>query len=159
VSALPAMLPPSWRGSERVGCSASWTFDARDPASAREGRARVAAQLETWGLSQPADLAGDMETIVTELITNTYEHAHVPVGIVLLTWSDGIVAVWVHDRGPGTPRPLPEPSDEGSGWDWTGWGLPMVQSIAASYGGSVLINPDPDGQGKSIGVRIPVGHP
>lgn len=141
---------------------ASWCFDATDPQAARAGRARIRLLLELWGLGGRVDLVGDLELIVSELITNVYEHANTPDGMAALIWEEGVVTVWVGDRGSGTPCPLPAPkperSEKGSGWDWTGWGLAMVEAIAAEAGGSVLVRPDPGGCGKSVGVRIPVNQ-
>lgn len=133
---------------------ASWTFDARDPKAPAHGRTRVRLLLQAWRREGHKELAADLETIVTELITNVYQHAGVPVGAAALTWGEDLVTAWVSDQGPGTPRPMLEPEAPKAGWDWSGWGLALVRDVVAEYDGSLLIRTSPDGCGKCVIARL-----
>lgn len=140
--------------ADRISPSASWAFDATDPAAVPQCRRSARTALEAWGLD--SEVVDDAALIVSELATNVYRHVGRSPAMIALTWCPPLLCVWVHDRSPVLPHALPEPREGVSGWDWTGWGLALVESIANRYGGSLSAARNPDGRGKSVGVLLPV---
>jgi hypothetical protein len=137
--------------------SASWSFHAGVPTVVPLSRRTARAILvSAWGLGERAELVDDAVLVVSELVTNIHRHVgHQPAKIAL-TWSYKLLSIWAHDRSPAMPRILPEPRQGCSGWDWTGFGLALVQATAERHGGTVSIVRDPDGRGKSVGVDLPL---
>lgn len=80
-----------------------------------------------------ASLAFDVRLLVSELVTNSVQHAGVgPEDSILLTLRIGGsgVRVEVDDRGPGFSAPATPPPDDAD----TGWGLFLVAQLADSWG-------------------------
>jgi hypothetical protein len=148
------------RDSPAAACpispNATWGFDATEPAAVPLCRMMTRAILVTWGLGEHEALVDDVELVVSELTANVYRHVHTSLATVALTWCDSILSARVHDPSSVLPHALPGPREDGSGWDWTGRGLALVETIAAGYGGSMSALRDPDGYGKSVGVALPV---
>jgi anti-sigma regulatory factor (Ser/Thr protein kinase) len=95
----------------------------------------TAARLALADLEAHVDpsVAFDVRLLVSELVTNSVQHAQVAAedSIVLqVAISDAIVRVTVRDDGPGfTPPPTPPPEDADAGW-----GLFLVGQLADSWG-------------------------
>jgi anti-sigma regulatory factor (Ser/Thr protein kinase) len=95
----------------------------------------TAARLALADLEAHVDpsVAFDVRLLVSELVTNSVQHAQVAAedSIVLqVAISDALVRVTVRDDGPGfTPPPTPPPEDADAGW-----GLFLVGQLADSWG-------------------------
>ena len=98
-----------------------------EPISASLARAAVAAV----GSRLPEAVASDIELLATEIVSNAVRHANLDPSeeIILRIVADGYVRVEVTDPGPPFEPELhslePGPS---------GWGLFLVETIAASWG-------------------------
>ncbi len=91
-------------------------------------RASARAQLSAWG--RP-DLAGDVEAVVSELVTNAVrasESAGFPVGLRLILTTRSVF-IEVLDYAPGVPSP--READAGAE---SGRGLHLVAALAADWG-------------------------
>lgn len=140
--------------------SAVWGFDAGDAAAVPLCRRTARAILATaWRLDTYGAMVDDALLVLTELVGNVYRHVESPVAAVALTLSEESLSICVHDRSPVLPRTQPEPKEGSSGWDWTGFGLALVEATAARYGGTVCTLRDHDGTGKSVGVDLPLKPP
>ena len=65
--------------------------------------------------------------LVSELVTNAYEHVHEPGDIeVRVRYEGGVLRVEVFDRGPGF---TPQPRRAGASKD-SGWGLHFTEQVA-----------------------------
>lgn len=125
-----------------------------DPAAVREAR-RIARDMFTaWGLDLEARTVDSAVVILAELVTNVVRHARVlcSQADVALTLADGVLGVSVHDRHPYRPRALTSPHPDDSG----GWGLQLVRGLAAEAGGRTDVPADPDGNGKTVRVHLPL---
>jgi anti-sigma regulatory factor (Ser/Thr protein kinase) len=95
----------------------------------------TAARLALADLEAHVDpsVAFDVRLLVSELVTNSVQHAQVAAedSIVLqVAISNATVRVTVRDEGPGfTPPPTPPPEDADAGW-----GLFLVGQLADSWG-------------------------
>ncbi len=89
-------------------------------------RARAFARQVATGCSD--DMVGDLELVVSELVTNAILHGAPPV-LVRLSASRDLVRVEVHDAGHNTPIVQGQ-----TGHDMTGRGLTMVAAVASRWG-------------------------
>ena len=125
--------------------------------AAREAR-RIAREIFTdWGLDLNDPVVDSAIVIVSELVTNTAKHTAVLCrqADVTLSLTAGVLGVAVHDRHPLRPSALLNPHPDDSG----GWGLQLVRDLAAEFGGVTAVPADPDGNGKTIRVELPLaGH-
>ncbi|WP_258528051.1 ATP-binding protein [Streptomyces sp. NBRC 110611] len=117
-------------------------------------RREVAAQLALWGLPRGSAVVDTALLVVSELVTNSVQHAAdaSPTVDVSLALGGGELTVAVHDRHPRLPQPVEVPHLDGSG----GWGLRLVKALAAEAGGQARMPPDADGLGKTVTVRLPL---
>jgi anti-sigma regulatory factor (Ser/Thr protein kinase) len=80
-----------------------------------------------------ASVAFDVRLLVSELVTNSVQHAQVSAEdsiVLLVAISDATVRVEVRDEGPGfVPSAEPPPDDADAGW-----GLFLVEQLADSWG-------------------------
>jgi anti-sigma regulatory factor (Ser/Thr protein kinase) len=109
--------------------------------SPRTARASARAQLSAWGR---AELAADVEEIVSELVTNAVkasERDGTAVALRMILTSVSVV-VEVFDRAPGVPVAY-SPGAEAE----SGRGLQIVAALAARWGWS------PAGNAKGSGIR------
>jgi anti-sigma regulatory factor (Ser/Thr protein kinase) len=107
--------------------SAPLTLGAID-SSPRTARASARAQLCQW---RRPDMAGDTETVVSELVTNAVqasEREATPVALRLVLTTSSVV-VEVLDSAPGEPVPAVASADAVSGR-----GLLMVAVLSADWG-------------------------
>lgn len=159
---VPGVENPTGSGwwaeaARRAGRSAAWTFDATDAAAVPSCRRATRVILTAWGLDAYPALIDDALVIVSELSGNVHRHVGRPTAVLALGWADQTLSIWVHDLSPERPPlPPPGPKEAGNGWDWHGWGLIIVETIAAQYGGRAQVVPDPNGHGKSVAVDLPV---
>jgi anti-sigma regulatory factor (Ser/Thr protein kinase) len=109
------------------GHCAEWTFPA-DPGAVRTARAAVRGQLRDWDLESLGDTA---TLLVSELVTNSLQHAAGPIGVRLLRPENlpRILLVEVSDPLPDPPHEHPvRPDDE------SGRGLHLVASASRRWG-------------------------
>lgn len=136
--------------------SAAWTFGADDPAAVSSCRRATRVILTAWELDAYGALIDDALLVVSELASNVHLHVGRAAAMAALTWADQTLSIWVYDLSPARPPiPSPGPREGGTGWDWRGFGLVIVEGIAAQYGGRVQVVPEPGGRGKSVGVELP----
>jgi CheY-like chemotaxis protein/anti-sigma regulatory factor (Ser/Thr protein kinase) len=96
-----------------------------DMVAVREARAVVRELLDRWGYDELVD---DAALVVSELVTNAFEHTASSCAVVV-NRSGGGVRIEVRDEGPGTPDPQP-PSATAEG----GRGLMIVSALATAWG-------------------------
>ncbi|MEU6535404.1 ATP-binding protein [Streptomyces sp. NPDC047000] len=92
---------------------AEWTFPA-DPGAVRTARTAVRGRLRRWGLDGLADLT---VLLVSELVTNSVQHATGPVGVRLIRPAGlrDVLRVEVSDPLPDPPRERPARPDDENG--------------------------------------------
>jgi anti-sigma regulatory factor (Ser/Thr protein kinase) len=95
----------------------------------------TAARLALADLDSQLDpsLAFDVRLLVSELVTNSVQHARVAAEdsiILVLSISNETVRVEVRDEGPGFDPPSSAPPDDAD----AGWGLFIVEQLADSWG-------------------------
>jgi Histidine kinase-like ATPase domain len=124
------------------------------PASVPAARREVAAQLGLWGLRPEAAVVETAVLAVSELVTDTVQHAapssaqaDVRIGL-----DSRHLTVAVHDRDPRMPRRTGIPRVDGSG----GWGLRLVEALTREAGGRTCVPVDADGGGKTVTVLLPL---
>jgi anti-sigma regulatory factor (Ser/Thr protein kinase) len=106
---------------------AEWTF-AADPGAVRTARTAVRGRLGRWGLDGLADLTA---LLVSELVTNSLQHATGPIGVRLIRPADrrDVLRVEVSDPLPDPPRERPaRPDDE------NGRGLRLLTGCCRRWG-------------------------
>lgn len=98
--------------------------------------------------SQLRDLAETARLLVSEVVTNVYQHTGAPTLSVETTISPGGVLVGVRDASPrGVPRPrLSSPDDE------RGRGLTLVQLLFAAWG--ITLHDPPEPTGKTVWFQL-----
>lgn len=120
-----------------------WVHDASaslggDPTAVPSARRHVRAALAGWGVA--ADLAADVEVVVSELVSNSVRevqrHQAIETAILLrVLGSPQYLLVTVWDAAPGLPQ-LGEPSLSRPG----GRGLQVVSGLSRGWG--YLLCPD-----------------
>ena len=95
----------------------------------------TAARLALADLDSHLDaaLAFDVRLLVSELVTNSVQHARVAAEdsiVLVLAISNATVRVEVRDEGPGFEPPASPPADDAD----KGWGLFLVEQLADSWG-------------------------
>ncbi|WP_431783116.1 ATP-binding protein [Streptomyces chumphonensis] len=115
----------------------------RDPRNVGKARAGLRVTLATWGLTA---IEEEASLVLSELLTNAVRHANVPgrqIETRYLLVPDGL-RVEVHDAC--DVRPVMElPAGATTG----GWGLPLVDVLAARWGVS-----DRQGPGKVVWAEL-----
>ncbi|MFG2193884.1 ATP-binding protein [Streptomyces sp. NPDC048639] len=112
----------------------TWRQQASDTAP-REARAHIVDQLTAWGLEATAD---DLELLVSELVTNGYQHvadcAHLRMQLLLDARS---LTVCVCDDGGGEPDLRHDPIEDDADVDALrtgGYGLLLMRQLASACG-------------------------
>jgi anti-sigma regulatory factor (Ser/Thr protein kinase) len=95
----------------------------------------TAARLALADLESHLDtsVAFDVRLLVSELVTNSVQHAQVAAedSIVLaVSFSEAVVRVEVRDDGPGFEPPASPPPNDAD----AGWGLFLVEQLADAWG-------------------------
>jgi anti-sigma regulatory factor (Ser/Thr protein kinase) len=95
----------------------------------------TAARLALADLDTHLDesLAFDVRLLVSELVTNSVQHAQVSADdsiVLAVSIKDTFVRVEVRDEGPGFEAPSEPPPDDAD----SGWGLFLVGQLADSWG-------------------------
>jgi anti-sigma regulatory factor (Ser/Thr protein kinase) len=78
-------------------------------------------------------VAFDVRLLVSELVTNSVQHARVAADdsiVLVVSIKDDVVRVEVRDEGPGFQAPAEPPPDDAD----SGWGLFLVEQLASSWG-------------------------
>jgi anti-sigma regulatory factor (Ser/Thr protein kinase) len=94
--------------------------------AARLALADLEAQLD-------ASVAFDVRLLVSELVTNSVQHASVKAEdsiVLVVSINDECVRVTVSDDGPGFEPPASPPPDDAD----AGWGLFLVEQLADTWG-------------------------
>ncbi|MBC9718455.1 ATP-binding protein [Streptomyces sp. TRM66268-LWL] len=136
-----------------TGRKLSFTVESVD-AAVPVARREVAAQLRVWGVPPVSELYDTALLAVSELVTNSVQHAadSSPTAKVAVSMDGTHLTVAVHDRHPLLPQPVHTPHPDGSG----GWGLRLIAALATEAGGTTSVPPDADGRGKTVLVRLPL---
>ncbi|MFD8351116.1 ATP-binding protein [Streptomyces coelicoflavus] len=109
----------------------------RLPRHARSvGRARALFREQAASWELPPDVTDTAELLLSELMTNAYRHAKVPVGREI--WArciltDDHLRITVTDADTTLPQPAPAPAPACPD-DESGRGLALVASLAADWG-------------------------
>jgi anti-sigma regulatory factor (Ser/Thr protein kinase) len=78
-------------------------------------------------------VAFDVRLLVSELVTNSVQHAQVSADdsiVLAVQFSDNVVRVEVRDNGPGFEPPATPPPEDAD----AGWGLFLVEQLADAWG-------------------------
>lgn len=127
------------------GQSVTWAPARGSLAEPRNARAQARKALSEWGLSEYSDI---IEVIVSELVTNAVRHGAGP-ALTRITWDARRLRIEVHDDGPGRPlRRHATVSDE------CGRGLAVIDGLLEPYGGSIGVEDDYRGEGKTVYVLV-----
>jgi anti-sigma regulatory factor (Ser/Thr protein kinase) len=127
---------------------AAWQLP-RSPHSAGRARALLREQLAAWNVE--GEVAQTAELLLSELVTNSIQHAYVPRGreiAVRLARYDGMLRVEAADANNHRPAPRSaEADDEG------GRGLALVVALAERWG----CCPRRHGIGKAVWAELKIG--
>jgi signal transduction histidine kinase len=124
--------------------SASWP-PGRGLTEPRNARHQVRKALFGWGLGEHAE---DAELILSELVANAVSHG---TGLVKtrISYSSGLLRMEVHDDGPGRPVRREATAD-----DVSGRGLTVIYALLDLHGGTLGVEDDADGDGKTVYVSV-----
>ncbi|WP_405389604.1 ATP-binding protein [Streptomyces sp. NBC_01520] len=116
---------------------------------ARETTEQVLAE---WGVSRRHPAVDPALLILSELVTNSVQHAAVLSPNVTVIYAAGpdTFAFAVHDRHPHRPMLFSATTKAGGG------GLSTVMELTLGLGGTAVIRGDADGKGKSIWITLPL---
>ncbi|MFD3946265.1 ATP-binding protein [Streptomyces sp. NPDC058579] len=119
---------------------------AQGPRSVPVARRHLLGTLEGWGLSCVSDSAS---LVLSELLTNAVRHGRVPGREIETRFArlPGVLRIEVHDASEKRPM-MALRSDCGTG----GWGLPLVDVLAAKWGVSDRLGP-----GKVVWAELETG--
>ncbi|GAA0709094.1 ATP-binding protein [Dactylosporangium roseum] len=119
-----------------------------DPSVAAAGRAWVRQALRELLTHPPgAEFEGDVELMLSELLTNAVRHGG-GVDEVLLRLAGTSLRIVVRDSEPG----LPAPADRVHTGEDHGWGMWLIQAFATRWGVQRHV-----ADGKSVWLELPVG--
>ncbi|WP_326698815.1 ATP-binding protein [Streptomyces sp. NBC_01754] len=108
--------------------------------------------LTEWGVSRRHPSVDPALLILSELVTNSVQHAAVlsPNVTVVYAAGPGTFAFAVHDRHPYQPLLFSAATRAGGG------GLGTVMELTVGLGGTAVIRRDADAKGKSIWITLPL---
>jgi anti-sigma regulatory factor (Ser/Thr protein kinase) len=124
--------------------SVSWP-PGRNLTEPRRAREQARQALSGWGLGEHAETA---ELIIDELVANAICHGTGPVR-TRISYRSGRLRMEVHDDGPGRPVRREAAAD-----DESGRGLAVIDALLNLYGGSLRVEDDVSGDGKTVCVWI-----
>lgn len=124
------------------------------PASVTRVRHEAMAAAQEQGLDRQHPSVDAWLVALSELASNCVRHAATvsPTFDVRVAVDQGSLTLAVHDRHPHQPAALSKPHADDSG----GWGLFLVRELVGAVGGHTCVDPDTDGQGKTVSVRLPL---
>ncbi|MFI0976203.1 ATP-binding protein [Streptomyces sp. NPDC021093] len=108
--------------------------------------------LTEWGISRCHPTVDPALLILSELVTNSVQHAAAlsPNVTVIYAAGKGTFAFAVHDRHPDKPALFTAVTGGSSG------GLGTVMELTLGLGGTAVVRGDADGRGKSIWITLPL---
>ncbi|MFE4872062.1 ATP-binding protein [Streptomyces sp. NPDC056682] len=108
--------------------------------------------LAEWGISRRHPTVDPALLILSELVTNTVQHAAdlSPSLTVIYAAGPDTFAFAVHDRHPYQPSLYGALTDASTG------GLGTVMELTLGLGGTAVVRGDADGGGKSIWITLPL---
>ncbi|MGW6901079.1 ATP-binding protein [Streptomyces sp. NPDC054919] len=108
--------------------------------------------LTEWGVSRRHPTVDPALLILSELVTNSVQHAAVlsPTVTVIYAAGPDMFAFAVHDRHPYQPLLFSAITATSAS------GLGIVMELTLGLGGTAVIRGDADGQGKSIWITLPL---
>lgn len=117
----------------------------------RVARETTEQVLDEWGISRRHPTVDPALLILSELVTNSVQHAAgvSPNITVIYAAGSDTFAFAVHDRHPYQPALFAAATG-------TGGGLGTVMELTLGLGGSAVIRGDADGKGKSIWITLPL---
>ncbi|MFD9907632.1 ATP-binding protein [Streptomyces sp. NPDC059063] len=118
----------------------------RSPRSAGRARALLREQLTAWKID--GEVADTAELLLSELVTNSIQHAHVPAGReigVRIAHYEGLLRIEVADANTKQPAPCEARAD-----DEGGRGLALVIALSERWG----CCPRAYGIGKAVWVEL-----
>ncbi|MFB6784942.1 ATP-binding protein [Streptomyces sp. NPDC056352] len=112
--------------------------------------------LTEWGVSRRHPTVDPALLILSELVTNSVQHAAVlsPNLTVIYAAGPDTFAFAVHDRHPY--QPLLFSASTRTSTRATSGGLDTVMELTLGLGGTAVIRGDADGKGKSIWITLPL---
>ncbi|GGT73503.1 ATP-binding protein [Streptomyces atratus] len=116
---------------------------------ARETTEQILAE---WGINRRHPTVNPALLILSELVTNSVQHAAAlspNVTVIYAAGQDTFVFA-VHDRHPYQPRLFSAVTGTGAS------GLGTVMELTLGLGGTAVIRGDADGKGKSIWITLPL---
>ncbi|WP_055715213.1 ATP-binding protein [Streptomyces torulosus] len=122
------------------------------PAAVRLARETAEQALTEWGIGLRHPTVDPALLILGELVANSVRHAALlsPQLTVIYAADRDRLALAVHDRHPYQPPLYGALAGNGSG------GLATVMELTLGLGGTAVIDPDTDGNGKSIWITLPL---
>lgn len=126
-------------------------FRLSDPLAPSACRRAATELLTTFGLTWVPELVEDVETMVTELVTNACEHGGTafPAGSLTLWHPNRWLVIAVHDKNPKTPWQALRQARQGmsleaAGYFEDGRGLAIVHGLAQRHCGELSFDRDYD---------------
>lgn len=123
---------------------AAWRFPPTR-AAPRAARRLLGLRLLVWGIDARAGTL--VLHVANELVTNAVEHARTDLELTVRL-AGSLLTITVRDQGGGQPRVIP------IGRDGRGWGLRLVEGLAARWGYTPASNPV---DGKIVWAEVPLG--
>ncbi|WP_159765641.1 ATP-binding protein [Streptomyces sp. HM190] len=122
------------------------------PAAVRLARETAEQALTEWGIGLRHPTVDPALLILGELVANSVRHAAVlsPQLTVVYAADRDRLALAVHDRHPYQPSLYGALTSDGTG------GLSTVMELTLGLGGTAVVEPDTDGNGKSIWITLPL---
>nr|WP_030935889.1 ATP-binding protein [Streptomyces sp. NRRL B-24720] len=116
---------------------------------ARETTEQVLAE---WGISRRHPTVNPALLILSELVSNSVQHAAAlsPNVTVIYAAGQGTFVFAVHDRHPYQPLLFSTVTTTGAS------GLGTVMELTLGLGGTAVVRGDADGKGKSIWITLPL---
>ena len=123
-----------------------------EPSAVRVARQTAEQVLVEWGIGLRHPTVDPALLILSELVTNSVQHAAArsPQVTVIYAAGQDCLAFAVHDRHPYLPPLYGALTGSGSG------GLGAVMDLTLGLGGTAVIRADADGLGKSIWITLPL---
>ena len=118
----------------------------------RIARETTEQDLAEWGISPRHPTINPALLILSELVTNSIQHAAPlsPNVTVIYAVSQDTFAFAVHDRHPYQPLLFSAVTTTGAS------GLGTVMELTLALGGTAVVRGDADGKGKSIWITLPL---